>query len=316
MNTFNLAEYIKGAQPALAERLFSNLGVSLCENAIEIAGQKLVPDETKAYIRFKISHPFPIITAYGTALHPGTVANSYASMLHQVFNEAHKMRAYDPTPEKKEIPRDYILGSIVALEFPRAPMGGWKMSLERDKAPFIDAAAVIHKNAEHVQKIFGEHLSGRHKWTVSMEVQYSLRESGFIMMGEPRARQKEMLAAHTPEEFSKIGLHYIPLLECPDDLLECYSLEKRRVVKDWNGLQPVLLKGGINGSVHYGGVGLVKYGAEREAEVQQLLASDPDALSDVDLKPIAEHFKNFAENGEKVLTDFTKAVQRDLRRLD
>ena len=77
----------------LSTRLFSNLGVSLCANAIDIAGVQLVPDGTKAYLDYTIAHTWPAITAYGTALHPGTVANSYRSMLHQVFNKARLMKA-------------------------------------------------------------------------------------------------------------------------------------------------------------------------------------------------------------------------------
>lgn len=269
-------------------RLFSNLGVSLCANAIEIAGQKLVPDASKAYVEFSISHAFPVVTAYGTALHPGTVANSWASMQHQVFNLAHMMRAYDGSKERNEIPRDYILGSIVGVEYPKAPMGGWKIAKD---APGIRAAAVIHKHAERVPKVLGEHLGGRHKWTVSMEVDYELLNSGFIVMqrGEAKKKAADLMAEYTPDEFTNLGLGYVAMEQAPEDLLDTYDFEKRRLKPQasWQGLPVVLLKGGINGQVHYRGVGLVRYGAEREAEIQQLLASDPDALEDMTDESVA-----------------------------
>ena len=125
----------------LRTRIFSNLGVSLCANAIDIAGMKLVPDDSKAYADFSIAHAFPVTTAYGTILHPGTVANSHRSMLHQVFNQPHLMRAYDTSKAKTEIPRDHILGSIVAVEFPPTPMGGWRLAREKAASPSIRAEA-------------------------------------------------------------------------------------------------------------------------------------------------------------------------------
>jgi hypothetical protein len=275
-------------------RLFSNPGVALCSNAIEIAGQKLVPDASKAYVEFNISHAFPVITAYGTALHPGTVANSWASMQHQVFNLAHMMRAYDTSKERNEIPRDYILGSIVGVEYPNTPVGGWRIGKE---APGIRAAAVIHKHAERVPKVLGEHLGGRHKWTVSMEVDYELLNSGFIVMQRDQAKKKaaQLLAEYTPDEFTNLGLGYVAMEQAPEDLLGTYDFDKRRMKPqaNWEGMPVVLLKGGINGQVHYRGVGLVRYGAEREAEIQQLLASDPDALeefSDESVSAIKEYF--------------------------
>jgi hypothetical protein len=48
----------------------------------------------------------------------------------------------------------------------------------------------------------------------------------------------------------------------------------------WKGLPVTLLKGGVSRRVHFRGVGLVRHGAEREAQIAQLLATFPDALED------------------------------------
>jgi hypothetical protein len=267
----------------LQTRLFSNLGISLCSNAIDIAGQRLMPDTSKAYAEFGIAHAYPVVTAWGTAMHPGTVANSAASMLHQVFNLAHLMRAYDHSEEKKEIPRDYILGSIVAVEYPKTPPGGWRLSND-SPAPGIRAAAVIHKHAERVPKILGEHLGGRHKWTVSMEVDYSLLDSGFVIgqRADAKKAQESLMADTTPEEFSKLGLGYVGMQQAPEDLLNTYDFEANKLQRNatWGGLPVTLLKGGVNGQVHFRGVGLVRYGAEREAQIAQILATDPSRLTE------------------------------------
>jgi hypothetical protein len=301
----------------LKTRVFSNLGVSLCANAIDIAGMKLVPDESKAYAEFTISHAWPVVTAYGTALHPGTVANSWRSLVHQVFNEGHKMRAYDQSRERDQIGRDFILGTVVAVEYPGTPLGGWRLAPERGSAPGIRAAAVIHKHAEHVPKILGEHLGGRHKWTVSMEVNYSILSSGFVVLQRERASKlaAELLDAFTPDEFTHQGLGYVAMEQAPEELLGTYDFDQKRMRPNasWQGLPVVLLKGGVSGQVHYQGVGLVRYGAEREAQVQQILATDPDAfegLTDENFGLLVEYFRGLENNFKKLLTSQGKAASR------
>jgi hypothetical protein len=298
-----------GGRPLGQTRIFSNLGVSLCANAIEIAGTKLVPDESKAYAEFNISHPWPVVTAYGTAMHPGTVANSWPSMVHQVFNLAHLMKAYDTSKEKNEIPRDYILGTIVAAEYPQTPLGGWKLAQDKTALPSIRAAAVIHKHAERVPKVLGEHLGGRHRWTVSMEVNYSILSSGFVVMNRAEANKKAatLLNEFTPDEFTNQGLGYVAIENAPEELLSTYNFEKRRMNPNasWQGLPVVLLKGGINGQVHYQGVGLVRHGAEREAQIQQILASDPDAvegLTDENFGLLRGYFQQVEKSFTNLLT--------------
>lgn len=284
----------------LHSRLWSTL--ELCGSAIEIAGMRLEPDETKAYMQFKIAHAFTKasrpITAYGTTLHPGTVANSFQSLLHQNLNYGHKLRSYDKTKERNEIPRDYSMGSIVAVEYPQAPTLGW--TVEVDSAPHIRGAAVIHKQLEKVSSVFGEHLTGKHKWSVSLELQYSLLQSGFIVgpLDKAKKKQTELLTETTPKEFQALGLGYVPLEHAPDSLMEAYSFEKRRVTGDWEGLPVVLLKGGINGKTHFMGVGVVRYGAEREAEIQQILAADPDRLEEMEadgMVALKGYFESFSE---------------------
>ena len=72
-----------------------------------------------------------------------------------------------------------ILGAIVRVEFAAPPMGGWK--IDAKGGPHLRVAAVIHKQAEGVPKLLGEHLSGRHKYAVSQEVLYSMLDSGFVV---------------------------------------------------------------------------------------------------------------------------------------
>ncbi len=269
-------------QQILKTREFAALGVHLCEGAIQIGGRTLKPDETKAYVEFKISHSWPARSAYGVASHPQTVANSYQSMQDQVFNLGHQMKAYSAPKESaadpEEFRRDWILGSVAAVELMNAPMGS-RLPKTTDQSTYIRGAAVIFKKAERVPKILGEHLSGRHNWTVSLEATYSLLESGFVLQGEPKKKSvRDLVEKFTPNDFASEELSYVPFLDAPDELIGVYNFDERRVTQDWEGLKPTVLKGGINGAFHYGGVGLVRYGAEREAEIQQIMASDPDRI--------------------------------------
>ena len=278
--------------------------IELAGAAITIGKQTLVPDETKAYAEFRLAHGFTkssrVVTAYGTALHPGTVANSAASLNHQVFNLGHMMRSYDTSKDRDQIRRDYMLGTVVGVEYPPSPSGmQWTVAVEG--APAIRGAAVIHKQAERVPAVLGEHLGGRHKWTVSIEVDYLLPESGFIVGrekaeggGAPRSAVSKLLDATTPDEFKSLSLGYISYDQAPEELQNTYSVKDRRVTGAWEGLPVTLLKGGVNGQVHFMGVGLVRYGAEREAEVQQILATDPDRLTEEGWDELLGYFRKIA----------------------
>ena len=103
--------------------------IALCGAAIKIGSETLIPDKTKAYAEFHVARAAPVITAYGTMLHPGTLANSWRSMHDQLFELNHKIRSYDATPDKTVNPRDYALGTVVAVEIsPMSMMGGWRMT--------------------------------------------------------------------------------------------------------------------------------------------------------------------------------------------
>ena len=145
-------------------------------------------------------------------MHPATVARAYQTMLHKVFNVAHIMKAYNPD----EHARDRILGTVVAVEFPREPSGGWKLQADKAKAPGIRAAAVIHKKAEWAEKIMGQHLSGRRPWTVSMEHMFYLDDSAFLVKDTKLAEEFE-----TPQDILDLGYTFVPFSQAPEN---CWNL--------------------------------------------------------------------------------------------
>ena len=270
------------------------------EQCLTIGGQQLRPDATKGYMEFLISHGLQIakdgkwsgVTAYGTAMHPRVVAASHGSMLHQNLNEGHLMKRYDPD----KINRDHIIGAVVAVEHPEGPWTltgpGTGMGGEAEKAalpaaapavvPRIRGVAALFKMAQGVPKLLAEHLSGQHRWAVSHEVNYKLGESGYLVgrKSEATGKQREYLDASVlPEgaaEFADLpDAGYVPFTRAPEDLQAAYNDKKRMVDRPWGKLPVVLLKGGLTGTVHYQGVGAVRYPAEAEARIQTMMAGHP-----------------------------------------
>lgn len=252
------------------QRLELDARVQFCaERALECAGQTFTPDQTSAYVEFGLSHAFPVVTSDSTALHPQVVANSHRSMLYKVFNLAHLMVANDPMNN----PRDRILGSIVAVEFPAPPEGGWTVQADKAKAPGIRAVAVMHKRAETVGDVLKTWFSGDIRWTVSMEQIFEPSETGFLVQGE---RGCEEYVKATPKDLQKLGWTYIPAGTEGVPAAVAAGMQNNNgdiLVQDYAGQKCVALFGGLNGTVHYNGVGLCPLGKEPEAYVAQMLAS-------------------------------------------
>lgn len=253
---------------------------------LEMNGKKYVPDKTKGYIEFHLAHGFPVVTSRGRTLDVGTVANSYESMRHQGLNFEHRVKSYERDPEKRRNAEDRYIGSIVDVEFPPSPYGGWsleEMLSGKRPVPGIRGIAVLFKQANGVDRFLGEHQSGKHAWTVSLEVDFSLAESSVVLMppaaqGAMKDRMPaemiELAMASTPADWGKVGIYNIPVPDLPDDVVDAWSEEKEQFTKPVWGRQPVLMMGGLNKSVHFKGTGVVRYGAEPTAVMGQVLASD------------------------------------------
>ena len=235
---------------------------------ITLGGQTFTADSTKAYFDFTLSHGFPVITSDRTAIHPAVVQRSYLSMLHQVLNLGHAMRAYDP----ETIPRDRILGCVVAVEYPPMPYGGWKLQSDPEKTPGIRGVAVVYKKAEGAATILGQHLGGRQTWTVSMETLYDLSDSGLLVgLNDPLG--KDMAG---PEDARAIGWGYSTFDAAPAALLDAWDMDKSIIKRSYSKRPVVALLGGLAGTVHYAGVGLTRMGKEPTASIGQFLASEAE----------------------------------------
>ncbi|HXJ55266.1 MAG TPA: hypothetical protein VNU68_01260 [Verrucomicrobiae bacterium] len=241
--------------------------------AVELGGQTFTPDETKGYFKFCFSHAFPVVTAYGQGLHPNVVAISYNSLLHQPVNFEHQMVAYD----KDKIAHDKVLGSVVAVEFPRTPGGRWTVSADKQSAPAITGVASFAKLARSMDRVVGKHQTGRHNYSVSMEVQYAYADSMFAVELKPGAKANR----GTPDDMARAGWEVIPMTEADDELLATFSVRKKRIVSDYRGARVYQLMGGLDKPVHYAGMGVVHYPAEQEAQILQMAASRTPLLTGV-----------------------------------
>jgi len=250
---------------------------------ISIAGRTFRPDEDSAYVDFRLGHAFPVTTLYKSGIHPQVVANSYASLANKVFNLGHVMRQYDP----KNNPRDLILGTVVAVEFPETPVGGWKVQGDRRQAPGIRAVAVMHKAAQWTNDVLQTWLSGTTsfsdtEWTVSMENEMPLGKSGFLVRGGQTApADLAKFVDGTPADLWDLGYTYIPFINAPDELVNCLNdddddaregVSSIRICRNYCDCETLLLAGGLNGTIRFRGVGLCPHGMEPEARVAQMQA--------------------------------------------
>lgn len=287
---------------------------------LEIAGMKKTPNQTRGYLEFFLAHAFPVVTAYRTGLHAGTVANSWESMWDQNFNYGHRIARYHKgTEDEGRIRDDAIIGCVVGVEFPKTPESGWKLGSIED-APGMRCVASLFKQAQRVDRILGEHMSGRHTWTVSMEVDYWLENSGVVLvparggdtgqsgsgtgqLAKLPKSEAELIEANTPEDFKAKGVGYLPLLQAPDDLIKCFSAKEGMWTKPWFEYELVTLLGGLNGQVHFKGAGSVQYGAEPTAAIGQVLAGVEGGVRSAE-------FVNRCESFAATLEKFATRLQR------
>ena len=287
-------------------------GVTLCSASevgspgITIAGETFVPDAATAYVEFFLSHAFPVYLdvaepgsePYRSTIHPATVANSYRSLRGKVLNFAHMMR-YDPQANL----RDRIFGTVMAVEFPPEPAGGWKVQGDPSQAPGIRAVAALHKNAEGVMNMIDTWQQGRTpfggtEWTVSMENEATISDGGFLLKAEMgKAESRNRLAeldalGQTPDDFKVLGWIYVPWGLAPADLRSCLDAggmiavvrnflqtdaspgaEPRPGTEPRPGVTTLFLNGGLNGRLFYFGVALTPLARESHARVGRVMAS-------------------------------------------
>lgn len=267
-------------------------GLELCgAGSVTVGGQVFTANEDTAFIVFRVARSFPaLFPDRGAAFHPGTLANSWQTMQGKVFNFGHQMRSYD----KEAYSRDRMLGTVMACEFPKTPIGGWRVPKTVGEAPSIRCVAAMHKAAADVPQILGLHQSGRLQWEVSMEVNYNYVDCAFALPAE-----------------NEEGWEYVPWAEAPADLAKCWGPPPRKKDGAWictgeyKGRKPVILWGGVpgvgsGGNVRFRGTALVTIGAEPTNQVETILASgDADIAARLALISIGNRIPGLVVNARE-----------------
>lgn len=245
--------------------------------ALECAGQKFTPDESTAYAEVFLSHATPVMTQYGEGLSPWTVRRSFSSMQGKPVNREHRMVAYDPN----RIKSDAIIGWTAAVEYP------WdgRLATSVASATGIRCVVGLHKQAQGMPAIIGRRQA-RGEYAVSMEVKYHNTTSGFLV------REPGLFPKTTPGEWASAGWSFMPAMSADAELLATRDWRKQRMAGKaadgvalcgyYKGKPTYWLMGGLDGQVHYAGIGWVRYGAEPTARVGLMLASgEPGPKSEI-----------------------------------
>jgi hypothetical protein len=244
------------------------------EESIEVGGRTFTPDATKAYMSFETAHTLPCLAHDDCAVHPNVVAKSWAGLERTWLNVAHIMMVYG----RGENPKDWIIGSVVAAEYPQTPKAGWKVPQTKDGAPFITGAAVIWKNSVGAVQIMEKHLFEK-PWMVSMEMGYDFDESGFLVPAGSGFENE------TPDDIAALGYDYAPTGKAPPELAglwdrkaDGWATEGRGQRRKWKGILPKFLQGGLEGDrTIFCGMAICENGKDPDARIQMMLASSAKA---------------------------------------
>lgn len=246
---------------ALAFQLPCETEVSLLAANDPVFGE-LVADDYKGYFRFRIATAFPNVIGpemHGRyfGMHPQVLANSYRSLLHQQTNLGHSLKAYGGY-------RDRIMGAIVGVQ-----VGNLQRQMKQTiaatvaAAQYLDVIAVVHKQAEGVKDLLGNHASARQKTSVSIEAAPTVGE----------------LSVYDPRDASILSMEVATGLY---PKLITVSKEKGLQIGKVDGVQFALAPGGTDGRVAFRGVGYTPNPAE-----------NPNTAKIIDLKA--------AEGSEEIL---------------
>ncbi len=232
----------------------------LAEKGSPFSG-KYTPDNSKAYVEFDICHSLPCVTeppqvGLRSGFHPAALSRSHEGLRHQQTNLNHMLRAYDPTPDKKTIPHDRIIGAVIDTHYPPPPEGGWVIPESEADAVPMHVLGVVFKAADGAMEMLNNHVEKKETWSVSIEC---------------TARSLEDLGIWIPDK-----RELVPLLQADDALLEKVSKDSAGRIQlgdDDSGNPLALCFGAIDGYIIFEGVGYTTMPAETLAEITKVRLS-------------------------------------------
>ncbi len=215
---------------------------------------KVTPDQWTAYSTIKFARSLPMVAGPESisgavfGIHPAVIARSYQGIRHKQMNMGHKLVSLG----EKE---DRICGCVLQCAFPAEPEGGWVIPDTVDEAPSITAFAALFKQAKGVPKMLGDHLGGKVKMSVSMELTYFHDEVGI---------------------YDPVNRMTYDRADIPKNLSSLYFEDDHgRIIVRRNSRNPalVLALGGLTGQVWFSGVGYTDRPAESTASIDSIAAT-------------------------------------------
>lgn len=218
------------------------------------------PDAYTAYSVVKFGRSLPLVVGPESrsgaifGIDPSVIARSYQSIIHKQMNMGHQLVVLG----SKE---DRICGCVLAAAFPEEPEGGWVVGDSIEDAPCITAFAALHKQAKGVDKMVGQHLTGKVKMAVSMEFTF----------------YRDQVGVYDPKTKTTYDRKDIPK-ELWSFLAE--DQDGRLLLKKGGTRNPapILAIGGKSGYIWFSGVGYTSRPAEKTAEVESIAAEMRDGL--------------------------------------
>lgn len=252
--------------------------VSLCaaDGAITLGTRTFIPDATVAYADVHFSHAVPAFNWYGEGLSPAAIQRGHATVWNKPVSLEHALHenmAQRQAGQPVTAP-DKTVGHVAAVEFLWSATG--ELPASPVEAPGIRAVLALYKGAAGMTRVLGEHQSGKHRYTVSMEVWYARSDSGFLV------RRPGLAPGTTPEAWARQGWSYVPHPVAERELLATRDWKRNRMAgrtRDglrccgwWRDAETYWLMGGLEGPVFYAGLGWVRQGAEGASGVDTVVA--------------------------------------------
>jgi hypothetical protein len=216
---------------------------------------QFVPDDYKAYIRFKICTAFPNVIGpemHGRyfGFHPQVLVNSYQSLIDQQTNLGHALKLYGAY-------RDRIQGFVKGVSVANLTrnMGRIEIPGSVEEAPFLDCIAVVWKMAEGNKEMLGKHITAQQKTNVSIEVGSTMAD---LLVYNPTDRSIHEMAA--------------AMVQWPGLITQ--NKKTGLQIGKVDGVQFAFAAGGAAGKVPFRGVGYTPNPAEsKTAKIIDLSAS-------------------------------------------
>lgn len=235
------------------------MNVQMLSEGSPFAG-RYTPDDWTAYIEFDICHSLPVLAGPASAtgnyvgVHPAVLASNHRGLVHKQTNLHHLVKFYDP----KRIQKDRIMGVVVDTHYPPEPEGGWEIPEDAANAVPIRVCAAVFKQAEGALTMIEEHITGKKKWSVSVEYICRLSDMGVYV---PSTR--EILSLSDERVSAAVSR----------------NKKGRLIIGKVAGEQLAFAYGGVDGKLGFQGVGYTPRPAEKEAEITGVhLSLDDSAM--------------------------------------